>query len=178
MRIKIKKETVAIAVLITLVSVLNGAAGAQIIWQLARAYYKKKKREKENFDRAFGYTTLRVVLSRLKKDGLVENKGRIWQITEKGKLWLKRFTSQNEFTKKITEKKEPDLVVVFDVPEKERKKRDYLRLELVSLGFQQLQKSVWLGHGPLPENFLEYLRQSCLFSCVHIFSIKKYGTIS
>lgn len=44
-------------------------------------------------------------------------------------------------------------LVVFDVPERIRDRRNFLRRELMALGFSQLQKSVWVTPYPLPEDF-------------------------
>lgn len=44
-------------------------------------------------------------------------------------------------------------LVIFDVPEKIRGRRDFLRKELHSLGFHQLQKSVWASPYPMPPEF-------------------------
>ena len=45
--------------------------------------------------------------------------------------------------------------MIFDVPEKMRGKRDFLRKELRDFGFYQLQKSVWVYPYPLPQNFFD-----------------------
>jgi len=44
-------------------------------------------------------------------------------------------------------------IVIFDIREKRRKVRDYLRLELKELGFQHLQDSVWIT----PYDCAEYI---------------------
>lgn len=68
-------------------------------------------------------------------------------------------------------------LVIFDIPEQERKKRDSIRLELVAAGFKQLQKSVWVGDRPLPRDFLELLDNLDTRGKVHIFSVKEQGTL-
>ena len=68
-------------------------------------------------------------------------------------------------------------LVIFDIPEKERKKRRALRAELISFNFSQLQKSVWAGENPLPEDFLSFLDELNLKNKVHIFSVRKHGTL-
>lgn len=74
---------------------------------------------------------------------------------------------------------EPDGIrrlVTFDVPEKEYKKRDWLRAELLAFEFKPLQKSVYIGNRPLPEEFIKDLEVRQLGNCVHILSIEKEGT--
>ncbi len=68
-------------------------------------------------------------------------------------------------------------IVAFDIPERERKKRDTIRAELVTYNFKQLQKSVWIGYNPLPEDFTELLNGLHLRDEVHIFSVLEKGTI-
>ena len=68
-------------------------------------------------------------------------------------------------------------LVIFDIPERERKKRDAIRLELIASTFKQLQKSVWIGHHPLPPDFPELLDELRLRGKVHIFTIGKKGTL-
>ncbi|MEK9184014.1 MAG: hypothetical protein AAB890_02995 [Patescibacteria group bacterium] len=175
MKFLIKKETLATIILIAFVSVFNGKAGSKIIWGLAKDYINKKKSQNNKIK--LNYGTFRVILGRLQKDGLVKRNGwGIWQITEKGIALINSFKKENKNIVK-KENKRADIIIVFDVPETERKKRNYLRFKLISLGFKPLQKSVWMGNGPLSEEFLDELRNLNLLNYIHIFSINKYGTI-
>ena len=49
-------------------------------------------------------------------------------------------------------------ILIFDIPEKERYKRNYLRMKLSELGFKQLQQSVWVTPYPLPESFSNFVK--------------------
>ncbi|KKS39882.1 MAG: repressor [Candidatus Gottesmanbacteria bacterium GW2011_GWA2_42_16] len=54
-------------------------------------------------------------------------------------------------------------VIIFDIKEKQRKKRDYFRAEIAEAGFRKLQGSVWIS--PYPNNeFIELLRAELEFS--------------
>lgn len=68
-------------------------------------------------------------------------------------------------------------IVTFDIPERERKKRAVLRECLKMIGFRPLQKSVWMGGAPLPEDLLKYLHERGIFRYMHIVSIREKGTI-
>ncbi|OGF64281.1 hypothetical protein A2661_00880 [Candidatus Giovannonibacteria bacterium RIFCSPHIGHO2_01_FULL_45_24] len=68
-------------------------------------------------------------------------------------------------------------LVIFDVPERERKKRLWLRLELLACGYKILQKSVWVGYCPLPQEFFEALEYLDLRRHIHIFSVNSAGTL-
>ena len=68
-------------------------------------------------------------------------------------------------------------LVMFDIPETERRKRNLVRLELVACGYRQLQKSVWSGDRPLPEKFIKSLDTLRLKDKIQIVSINKLGTL-
>lgn len=115
------------------------------------------------------------IISRLRKQGLVERK------TKSGKsLWL--LTGRGQEALRPTQRRinPPDGIrrlVIFDVPERERNKRDILRAELVTSNFQQLQKSVWIGESPLSGDFINMLDRLGLHKKVHIFSVVAMGTL-
>ena len=127
------------------------------------------------------------LLNQLKNQGLIEKKkgndkkGSIWKITKKGLEKLNLMKTKNLFIKKsINFKKEPDdkiRVIIFDIPEKERYKRNWLRMVLVSLGFSLLQQSVWIGKSKIPERFIFNLQKRGMLDYVQIFEINKEGTI-
>ena len=97
--------------------------------------------EKSNFSK---------VLNRLSKEGLVVRSGSkkkaIWSVTFQGKKFLK-----NEFAYPKSDGRQR--IFIFDIPEKDRKKRRWVRSELLAHGYEQLQKSVWIGDTPIAEDF-------------------------
>jgi len=127
------------------------------------------------------------LLNYLQKQGLVakhkEKEGRVsfWIITRKGKEKLEELKErQNNTLPKIKYeiKKEDELkIITFDIPEKERRKRDWLRQNLLALNFSPLQKSVWVGYSKLPEEFLTELKELSLLPYIEIFTVHKSGTI-
>lgn len=123
--------------------------------------------------------TFSTTLSRLKKDGLVERSGTmrsaIWHLTDAGR----RSVEKDRIITSDRAKKEDGIgrLVIFDIPEQERRKRDTVRSELICADFKQLQKSVWIGYRPLPLAFLVLLDDLRLKGKVHIFSIQNEGTI-
>ncbi|MEK9183988.1 MAG: hypothetical protein AAB890_02860, partial [Patescibacteria group bacterium] len=170
-------KKISISLLLIMVSMVNGRAGAKIIFGLLKEFYYQRK-NKKSVDN-FNSDKLSVMLSRLAKDRLVEKEGRgFWKITEKGRLFIKKYLEREEGNNKIDRFKIPDLMLVFDVPEKRRKWRHWLRGELCFLGFKKIQKSVWLGWSPLPKYLLNELSEAQLLDCVQIFSVIKRGTLS
>jgi len=65
------------------------------------------------------------------------------------------------------------MIIAFDIPEEKRKNRYWLRVELVSLGFKMLQKSVWLGPAPLPKELLDHLKNIDILPYLKFFEVKK-----
>ncbi len=149
------------------------------VWQPAvlenAGRYKKKELQK-----------LSNLLYYLKKKGLVENKSDkkegVWAITPVGEDRLNIIRAQNISQKPFLYcnqlKKGEFKVIVFDIPEADKRKRDWLRQSLVNLGFEMLQRSVWVGETKLPEEFIGSLNELELLSRLHIFIVKEKGTIN
>lgn len=123
--------------------------------------------------------TISMNLSRLRREGLVARLGTgrksRWQLTAKGKKSLAKHPKHVESSS--VRKDGITRLVIFDIPERERRKRDLLRVELLCCKFRQLQKSVWIGEYPLPEDFILLLDSLHLERNVHIFSIREEGTL-
>jgi hypothetical protein len=124
------------------------------------------------------------LLYHLQKEGLIKkkNKGKTsWLITKKGKEKLRKLKEQQkDFIPKKTynlEKGDDLKIVIFDIPEKYREKRDWLRWVLLNLNFKMLQKSVWIGQNKLPQDFIKDLKELNILQYIEIFSVNKTGTI-
>ena len=126
------------------------------------------------------------LLNRLKREGLVakrkQERGSQWHITGRGIKYLaqikRRPVSPEKLSRRTYEKKDGALIIVtFDIPERERRKRNWLRAQLVALEFRMLQQSVWLGKIQIPEDFISDLRKYEMIPYVHIFSVSKSGSI-
>lgn len=123
--------------------------------------------------------TLASILSRLKREGIiarVREKGKsAWRLTPKGQNRIKILYQP---LIRIPQKDGIERIVIFDIPEQERRKRDKIRAELISYDFRRLQKSVWTGESPLPSEFISLLDDLQLKNKVHIFTIAKRGTLT
>ncbi len=120
------------------------------------------------------------LLNYLKQQGLVgkekkrgERHAR-WRITLAGR---KRILTARKQEPYLAEKDRILRVVVFDVPESEKTKREWLRGALRAMGFSLLQESVWVGARKIPKRFLFDLEERGLLSCVHIFSVYREGSM-
>src|SRR3989338_280009 len=108
----------------------------------------------------FSKQSFSTILNRLQKQGLIEHEKGKWNITNLGTKIVKGTKFRPS-----------------ELPEKERKKRLWLRLELIAYDYSLLQKSVWVGYRTLPKDFLDSLEYLNLRSHVQIFSIKHKGTL-
>lgn len=124
----------------------------------------------------FKRPTFVAILSQLKAQGLVEGTLRRdrthWRLTQAGRTTLTE--------KQHAAPPRPDgqkRLVCFDIPEHDRAKRQWLRGELIACGYRQLQKSVWIGEAPLPQDFIETLDTLELRGCVHILRVESKGTL-
>ena len=129
-------------------------------------------------------TALLNLLSRLNKEGLVDRiDGGNILITDKGlnsveiksptPPWFKIYKRSSQSNKKSGIK-----LIIFDIPEKDRIKRDWLRFKLEQLGFRKMQMSVWWGRGALPEEFIADLAKYEILPHVHILAVSQRGIIS
>ena len=130
--------------------------------------------------------SLKNIIYKLKKDGLIgyetTDRGRSIFITQSGKEFVKKLNKNalpvtRYYHRDLQETDKSLKIIIFDIPEKERNKRDWLRAVIKNLGFNQLQQSVWVGNKPIPESFLSDLKELKLLNFVEIFSVGKRGTI-
>ena len=69
---------------------------------------------------------------------------------------------------------EPHTVILsFDIPEKDRIKRNWLRNQIKIFGYKMLQQSLWVGPGPLPAVFIKRLEKMSIRKHVKTFKISK-----
>ena len=116
------------------------------------SYYRKHSIPKEK--------SIYVALARLKIKGLVRKEKSEWNITAKGKEYLKnKFIKTLPYHSTQSEKNKTakNVIIIFDIPEEHKNKRNWLRVELKILGFVPIQKSVWLGPSILTEKFIKSL---------------------
>lgn len=130
------------------------------------------------------------LLSYLQRNGLVakevKDKGVSWKITDKGKDKKWRLTYQlTHAEKRITlpvvdyslEKTDQLIVIVFDIPEKDKLKRNWFRDVIKNLQFSPVQKSVWIGQTKIPKELIRELKKLNLLSCVKFFSVVEIGNL-
>lgn len=127
----------------------------------------------------------RLMISKLKRDGLIikkdDRKGKFLSLTEKGlKKLAKLKKEQKNALPQLKYKKTPATnftIIIFDIPEKERRKREWLRAVLKNLSFRLIQKSVWIGKVKIPSEFIKDLKDFDIINYVEIFEITKPGSL-
>jgi len=119
----------------------------------------------------------------LKKDGLItetkKDKRKIFRITNRGKEKLSKL-KEIKMLPRISYRKEVSnqfTMVIFDIPEKDKRKRAWLRQALREMEFKMIQKSVWMGKAKLPRDFLDDLHRLDLINSVEIFEALKMGSL-
>jgi len=162
-----------------------GASARKIEWEMEktrsqRILNKEQEKvlveEKRRFEKMVDY---------LRTQGLLvkeyRGKKKVLKITTEGKQWLGKRNGNSPASlpphSYDTEPSDGPIVVVFDVPETERCKRDWLRNSLKNMGLRMIQKSVWVGHIKIPKRFLEDLKSQKIGKCVEIVEIRKTGTL-
>jgi CRISPR-associated endonuclease Cas2 len=158
------------------------------IYGLERARLKRAGQKKQLF-----FTELREYLEereklskliyKLKREGFIleDKKNKKLILTKKGKLklrFLKNKRSVEETKNNESNQKDKDvIVIIYDVPESEYKRRHQLRNLLVNAGFSFVQKSVWIKQGKITEDFINFLKDLEVLHYVQIFKITQKGTI-
>lgn len=143
----------------------------------------KKRIEKEK-DRSSKHRFYSMV-SYLERDGLILKKrtevGTYVSITDKGRTQLKYFKEESLPPSDYgdsSQNKNGITIITFDVPEQERRKRNWLRCALKNMDFEMIHKSVWMGTDGVAEDFLEDIRDLRLGDYVEIFQINKKGSLN
>ena len=123
---------------------------------------------------------LQKFLSKLKHDGLInETKGENpkFSISNRGKAKLIQLKNKlpNRYYEKINQNRLT--IISFDIPEKLRGKRDWLREVIRNLDFKMIHQSVWIGKTKIPKQFILDLGEMNILEYVEIFEINKMGSL-
>ncbi len=127
----------------------------------------------------------RVLWERVKKRRLVSQKNfnqSIYRLKRKGLLVVGENGIEIVYDKvrknlkykllNIKPKGDSKVLVLFDIPEKERKTRNWLRNQIKDWDFKMIQKSVWLGKGPLPKEFYDHVKFLGIEKDIKVFNVQ------
>ena len=121
--------------------------------------YEELKNLKEN--------SLRTKLWRLQKKCLVEKRKNSIYLTNLGLEYFKKI-------KEVDVKNKWDgkwRIVMFDIPEKIKKERVWMRRELYKLEYKPFQKSVFIGKFPIRENLFREINRKNLGNFVNLITV-------
>lgn len=138
------------------------------------------------FPKEVSRNSANVVLHRLKKKGFIE-KGLLEdeiciRLTEKGFQEIQRRQQKEKERRLFNQKKLSEKwdgfwrVVVFDIPEENKRIRNVLRQTLRVLEFKPLQKSVWISKKNYTKQLREWVKELNLSQFVLIFETKDLGS--
>ena len=130
----------------------------------------EKKRNKKQFRQFIDYLKRK---GYIKIKNLEEGKGIL--LTSKGmqKAFRIKYKINSRDLKLKKRKDKKWIMVIFDIPEKMRKSRDDLRNFLYTLGFQNLQKSVWVSPYDVYKDLENMIRIHSIDKFVRIFLIEE-----
>ena len=127
-----------------------------------------------NFRAKYPKNTFSNEFSRLKREKYIEKEGEFLKITKKGQEYVKRRQdSLSIFLFSFPKDSPKNLLVMYDIPEDKKAEREWFRFHLKKFGYEMIQRSVWVGPSPLPEDFLDYLEEVKLKSHVKTFKLAK-----
>ncbi|MDI6820733.1 MAG: hypothetical protein QMD65_00955 [Patescibacteria group bacterium] len=138
------------------------------VWKNLRRYPSKSVREYFEELKEISGVNLRNILYRLERKGLVRKTGdgyvatslggevaeNVKDLIEKSALWDGRWR-----------------LITFDVPEKSRRDRDWLRDILRLYDYKSLHKSVFLGKIPLPEKIYREIYERKMSSYIRLLTV-------
>ncbi len=162
-----------------------GVSPSKLEYELSkRQRERSEKSVEENFKRQEKQKYYNFIYY-LKKNGLIDEKEKddkkFFIITKKGKekLFSLREQNKNRLPNPFYKKESGDkfTIIVFDIPEIKKRKRNWLRAALRDLHFKMIQKSVWMGKIKIPKEFLSDIREMDLIDCVEIFEISRTGSL-
>ncbi len=158
-----------------------GASYGKINHELSKIERERIKYEEERKLKQKYYN----LLYKLREDGLikveVKNKSKLFFLTANGKRKLDKLKikigDRLPSPAGYNGEKGNLAIVVFDIPERQRNKRGWIREVLKNIGLKMIQKSVWIGRVKIPEEFLKDIHRLKIIDFVEIFEISKTGSL-
>lgn len=162
-------------------AVAGGGSIAQVQRKFEKYHFKHPSQLEKSKELVQKRNKLAKLLYKLKKEGLITEKGDGLKLTFQGRRKLdilrKKLTARLPVKDYPKEKDDKFKIIIFDIPESQRHKRAWLRSVLISLDFSLLQKSVWFGKSKIPQDLIEDLEKLELLPFVEIFEVSKTGSI-
>jgi CRISPR-associated endonuclease Cas2 len=146
-----------------LIATLGSARSTRKFYSIIREReFKRYKKE-----------SVQVTLSRLHKKGYVDYSSKNWSLTKAGHHHAKNVRLLSYLPSPYKKDSSDTTIISFDIPEPDRKIRNWLRNQIKIFGYKMLQQSLWIGPGPLPALFLKRLEELKIRKNIKIFSKTK-----
>lgn len=123
-------------------------------------------RELEKISR-YKQATLKAAYWRAQREGLIESRKNLPILTAKGRRKITRFVAEKLHN-------EAQLMVIFDIPEDQRSRRQKFREVLRLWQFRQIQKSVWMTEKDYREELVGLINELSLFGYVEIYECARH----
>jgi len=113
------------------------------------------------------------LIYRLKLRGLIKDSKEVagWLLTPKGEESILELKSKFKEYKKRKDNKW--VMIIFDIPEKMKRKREFFRRKMKSLGFKMLQKSIWVCPLDVIDDINRFIEGNFLRPYTKIFLIEE-----
>lgn len=134
-----------------------------------RFYQIIREREFQRYNKE----SVRVGLSRLKNKGYLTNNLSSWFLTSRGKSHARKIKLLSYISSPFEKNCANSIILAFDIPEKNRVMRRWLRNQLKIFNYKMLQQSLWIGPGPLPPTFLKRLDDLNMRKNIKTFKLTK-----
>ena len=121
----------------------------------------------------FKKESVRSTLSRLRQNGYIKKSEKGWIVTSKGKVYGNRENLFSYFISPFGDKSPSNTIISFDIPGPQRYIRDWLRNQIKIYNYKMIHQSLWIGSGPLPQEFLKRLIKLKIKDNIKIFTVKK-----
>ena len=114
---------------------------------------------------------IRQALERMEKQGSVRKKEKKYSLTSSGKELAGYIGGRKKVLDKKWDRKYR--IVIFDIPEKKKNMRNWLREELYTLNYCQLQKSVFISKYSLTEDLIKEIAEKRISKYVNYLLVDK-----
>jgi DNA-binding transcriptional regulator PaaX len=190
-----KYSELALVILETIAGIASDSAAVAEVaitsssWTPYRELYRRvdevMRRKEVARGRRLKRNAFKQLIFRLKKSGIIQQRSSagILVLTNLGEQKLAELRSYCSYPAAdlyvpLASATDETIVVVFDIPEKWRSKRNWFREVLTVLHYSKLQQSVWIGRFTIPERLMTDLEKLSLLPYVHFFTVKNFGSIS
>ena len=136
-----------------------------------RSTHRFKSILRERAFKRYAETTIRNAVTRLHRKKYIKNSSLGWSLTEHGKNFSQKRKLIGYIPSPFPKQCSASIILAFDIPERDRKIRNWLRNQIKIFGYKMLQQSLWIGPGPLPPAFTKRLESLGIRKNVKTFKI-------